>query len=70
LAVAPARYDLYRRAQAMEVEQARAARDDAAPSGEPFGEPSGERFGERIATSLTIEEAAERLRTAAGATIS
>jgi precorrin-3B synthase len=74
LAVAPARYDLYRRAQAMEVEQARAARDDAAPSGEPFGEPfgepSGERFGERIATFLTIEEAAERLGAAAGATIS
>lgn len=70
LAVAPARYDLYRRTQAMEAERALAARDDAASSGEPFGEPFGERFGERIGLSLTIEEAAGRLRDAAGATIS
>jgi hypothetical protein len=70
LAVAPARYDLYRRTQAEEAEQALAARDNAAPFGEPFGKPFGERFGERVGLSLTIEEAATRLRNAAGATIS
>jgi len=74
LAVAPARYDLYRRTQTEEAERALAARDNAAsfdePSGEPFGEPLGKPFGERIGLSLTIEEAATRLRNAAGATIS
>ena len=58
LAVAPARYDLYRRTQAAEHERSSAAGDHAA------------RFGERIATSLTIEEAAERLHDAAGAPLS
>jgi hypothetical protein len=62
LAVAPARYDLYRRTQAEEAERALAARDNAASFGEPFGE--------RVGLSLTIEEAATRLRNAAGATIS
>jgi precorrin-3B synthase len=58
LAVAPARYDLYRRTQAAE----------GAPFGEPSGEPLGKRFGERIGLSLTLEEAAQQLRDAAGAT--
>jgi sulfite reductase beta subunit-like hemoprotein len=58
LAVAPARYDFYRRTQAAE----------GAPFGEPSGEPLGKRFGERIGLSLTLEEAAQQLRDAAGAT--
>ena len=60
LAVAPARYDVYRRAQAVERERSPATAD--------AGKAVGMRFGERIGLSLTIEEAADRLRDAAGAT--
>jgi precorrin-3B synthase len=54
LAVAPARYDLYRRQAAADGERASPTQDGAA------------RFGERIGEYLTIEEAAKRLREAAG----
>ncbi|RDU96888.1 precorrin-3B synthase [Trinickia dinghuensis] len=58
LAVAPGRYDLYRRDHASDGETSSPARDGAL------------RFGERIDTYLTIEEAAKRLGEAAGAPIS
>ncbi|MGN6230283.1 MAG: precorrin-3B synthase [Trinickia sp.] len=54
LAVAPARYDLYRRRQAADSERSSPLLDGAA------------RFGERIGIHLTIEEAVTCLREAAG----
>ena len=54
LAVAPARYDVYRRAPAPDAESI-AARDNR------DNRDNAARFGERIGLSLTIEEAAQRL---------
>lgn len=60
LAVAPARYDVYRRARAPESESI-AARDNRDTSDTADNSDDAHRFGERIGLSLTIEEAAQRL---------